>query len=190
MRRQLSRVVFIALLAIVGVVALLPQGKRIPLADGASAEVRRSGFLRALLPEAKTTINYTSPARQAGRLIIWQGPFAGPVLLIPAHRTNVFLCLYDYDVDYRLLRIDTSRPFRALLEGVTLRKILFASTWDIQEGDSADWEDLVAYLQQLSTHSFEQQSIPIPLRACGTPKSVLGRLAYQGIQPDRKGVSQ
>ena len=56
----------------------------------------------------------------------------------------VGMCVYDFDVDFRLIRIHTDRPFKPLPPGSYLQRILFTCTWEIEDG-TTNWDEALNY---------------------------------------------
>lgn len=168
-----------ALFALLGFV---PRNKHFPIGDVGNADVALMPFWRSLFPEAYTTIYYKPNQGQAAKIVLWQDIFDGPVALLSGQETNVLLCLYDYDIELRLFRINTSKPFQPLPSNSNLNKILFASTVKIEDGNAADWREVLDYLHNSSKTDFVRQSIPIWARFHQTRESILIRLKSQGIE--------
>jgi hypothetical protein len=159
----------------------LRKATSITLADGSCARAERAGFLRALFPEANTIITYKPRQGQVGAVVVWQDAFDGLVTVISGREEGVLLCLYDYDVDFRLLRIDTKKRTMSLPPGTELRSYLFNSSWEITVGRPDDWAEIVNYLKSVNPKHFKRQSLPVGVRLRDTPTSILKRLTYQHI---------
>ena len=151
---------------------LVPHSKTIPLAKGAQARVETASLLRSFRPEASCKIWYTPKSGPTGLIELWQDEFDGPMLLISSTNTNVLLCLYDYDVDMRLFRIDTTTAFRPLPPSSSINRILFTSTWDIKYGLNADWDEVEDYLRNASNSDFRKHHIPTTIRVTSKSKDL------------------
>ena len=116
-------------------------------------------------PEAYCTnwITIQKPAK-SGAIILWQDVFDGPVMLISSTNSNVLLCLYDFDVDVRLFRIDTLKQFTPLPPSSDINRILFSCTWDIRYGTGDDWQEVSNYLRAASVADFRKHLIGGSLR--------------------------
>jgi hypothetical protein len=104
------------------------------------------------------------------------------VTLLSGRDTNILLCLYDFDVDYRLLRIDMSQPFKPPASTSYLNRIVFRSDWLIEDGSAGDWQETLDYLHSVPPTVFAHQSVPLHMRLNTTPNSILKQLADQGIR--------
>src|SRR6267142_4457420 len=124
-KRSLIILVVSVVIGFLMVSAMVPSSTSVDLGARGSAFIKPATFLRSLRQEAYCTIRYEPKSGQPGTIVLWQDVFDGPTTLLPAKNTNILLCLYDFDVDYRLLRIDTSKSFRPLLTSNDLNRILF-----------------------------------------------------------------
>lgn len=182
MRRKFNlKVIFLGFLVVVIMVWVVPWSTGVPLSNGGHARITRAPFWRALFPEANTKILYKPKSGKAGSIILWQDLFDRPVFIFSGNDSNVLLCLYDFDVHYCLFRIDTSKLFKPVPTNSDLRHILFTSTWQIQDGETGDWKEVLNYLQKVPRRLFVRQSIRVGVRFNQNPESIIKRLAYQGI---------
>ena len=169
-----------ALLLLIVLSTLIPSNKNIQLGNGGHAHITKASFLRSLGNEAHSTISYQTKDGKIGKIILWQDIFDGPTLLFSASDTNVLLCLYDYDVDFRLFKISIGEAFKPLSLKSDLNQILFSCTWKIEDGTDADWMETLSYLHKVSFADFKQQSVSVGFRHFESPNSILKSLAYQG----------
>jgi hypothetical protein len=182
MRRHKSEFIFLVLFVVIFMLLLVPRSINFTLSNGGHARITPASFWRSLHPEAFSAISYQPKRGPAGSIVLWQDVFDGPVTLFSASNTNVLLCLYDYDVGFRLFRIDTSKKFKPLSPGSDLNHVLFTCTWEIDDGTPDDWKEALSYLQKVPSSSFERQSVSIGIRGSRSPDSVLRSLAYQGLK--------
>jgi len=166
------------------VLAIIPSSTSVNYGARGSAFIKPATFVRSLRQQAYCTIRYEPKSGQPGTIVLWQDAFDGPTMLLPAKNTNILLCLYDFDIDYRLLRIDTSKSFTPLLTSNDLSRILFKCDWLIGDGTTSDWQEVLTYLHEVPHRVIVHKSVPIPLRFNVTPESILKRLANQGIKLD------
>jgi hypothetical protein len=178
-RKHKWELIVLSLPIVIVLLGLIPWSKNIPLNNGSYAHITKASFIRSLLPEAYSTITYYPNNGQIGSVVLWQDIFDGPVMLIPANDTNVLLCLYDYDVDFRLFRIDMNKMFKPLSPDSDLNHILFTCTWEIDDGTTSDWQEVLNYLHNVSLNDFERQSVSVGSRH-QSPDSILKLLGYQG----------
>ncbi len=186
-KRRVARGIIISFFTLVLVyVTLAPQITKIPLGDGSDVRIRKAPFLRAIFSEAHSDIAYSPKGKNAGEIVLWQSLFDGSVTVIAARETNVLLCLYDYDVDFRLFKINTEKAFSPMALDDDLKSVLFTSSWEIQNGDFTDWQQMLDYLLKTPPALFAKQSVSVGTRFNQTPEAIVKRLARQGIRPDSK----
>lgn len=166
--------------------AVTPGCRYVPLGNAGRARATSAPFLRSVFPEANGTVYYQPKGRQAGNVTLWQGPFDGATLLVPAADTNVLLCLYDFDTCVLLLRIDTAKPFKPLTSNSLINDILFTSTWEIESGRGDDWQEVVDYLQKSSPSDFHRHLLPTAPRfgLRSNPKDLLRYMSYPGMRAE------
>jgi hypothetical protein len=140
---------------------------------------------RSIRSEAYCGIFYKPPNAQAGKVVLWQDFFDGPVMLLASTNANIILCLYDFDVDVRLFRIDTSQPFRALSQGSSINRILFFSNWDIRYGKASDWDELEQFLNSASDSRVARQLIHSGRFVISSRAKVFGALKQKNMYPDQ-----
>lgn len=173
----------VVVIAIVAAV-LIPRQSNLPIGRSGYALVKPATFLRSVFNEASTKIRIISNSGQAGEVVLWQDPFDGPSMVIPAVETNVFFCLYDFDTQYLLVRIDLARPFEAIDAQDILNRVLFSATCRVSNASSGDWNQAVAYLKAVTARDFRQQIFSTNLRSRNlrAPQVVLRALEHQGIR--------
>ena len=92
---------------------------------------------------------------------LWQDLYHGVITVVPTPDRNVILCLYEFDTDLRLLRIDRAQklmPFPTTGSSC-LSAVVCASPWDIQEARLSDWQETLSYLKKASPRSLNQQTL-------------------------------
>jgi hypothetical protein len=159
--------------------ALFSESTKIPFGGGAYTQIIKAPFFRSLFPEAFSTISYHPARGQAGTIVLWQSAFTGPVMVMPATNTNVLLCLYDYDTCFRLFRIHTDRMFKPLPPNSDIKRILFTSTWEIEDG-TTNWDEVLSYLRNVSADDFARQTVSVGFRHYSSASNLLTSLAYPG----------
>jgi hypothetical protein len=152
-------------ISIVSVVAFLLSGflrQRIDVtfSDGSFARITPASTWNSFQEGSKSTITYTSKSGQAGTVVLWQDFFHFPITVLPARDPNVLLCLYDFDVDFRLIRINTAKKFKPFLPGSILNSIVCVSPWEVRAGTTNDWEVTMDYLKKIRPSEFKRVSVP------------------------------
>ncbi len=96
---------------------------------------------------------------------------------------NTLLCLYDFDGDLRLLRVDATSSFKPLPNDSPLRFIVLASPWLIDDANSGDWQAAYKYLTELSPNAFKRRSVPDfdlgVIRMCVDKEALAKRMALR-----------
>lgn len=183
MRRRFKWIVLVLCAFIVFVfIGLVPPSKRVSFADGTKADIRSAAIWRRMFPEANAKISYAPNIGQPGAVVLWQDLFDGPAVMFQGKQQGIVFCLYDFDVYYQLLRIDTSKPFGGVDTNSPLSRILFTSSWQIQEADFDDWQEALAYLRTAPKAQFNQSSVSVGLSTFRSQKNILDLLAYQHVK--------
>src|SRR4249920_2655497 len=103
-------IVLISILA-AGLGGFTQRDINVNLGNGGFARITPSSTLGSLRAGATATIFYKPSSGQAGTIVLWEDFFEGPIMVLAADDTNVLLCLYNFDVDLRLLRINPAQNF-------------------------------------------------------------------------------
>jgi hypothetical protein len=107
---------------------------------------------------------------------------------------KTLLCLYNFDVDLRLLRIDPAKSPKPFSSESRLDAIVCASPWYIEAGTTNDWQEMLDYLKKLPSGAFKSQSVPTfdlgIISLHGSPESIQQRIEGQIGLMHRFGASQ
>ena len=104
------------------------------------------------------TIHLKSRSGKWGRIELLQGAFNAPVMVIPSNNENTFYCVYDYDVDFQLIKFDLSKPFKLATDRIVLDAIVKRSTCEVarvRKADAGDWLTACKYLDALSSSEYK-----------------------------------
>lgn len=104
-------------------------------------------------------IEIDSKSGKHARLDLFQDWSGGPTMVIPTTNENVFLCIYDYDVDFQLLRIDLSKKYRPLAASVFLKANVLHSDCEVTrvlKTDTNDWSIAVATIQRMPVRQYRR----------------------------------
>jgi hypothetical protein len=162
----------------------LPTGSNIPIGKKNYAYVKPASLIRSMRQEAFCTILCQPKGASPGKIVLWQDFCDGPVMLLPSTNANILLCFYDFDVDMRLFRVDTSQPFTALPTASSINRILFFSDWRIQYGTASDWQELQEYLSTASKRDVSRQLVHSGRFLINSQNSMLESLKYKNMYPD------
>src|SRR5690349_11664193 len=100
----------------------------LPLKDGGRVRIVPASFL-GTFRESRCLVTYTPKGGRGGTIALLETRIEWPVMVIPSTETNVLLCLYNFDMDLRLLRIDTEKKFTPFLPDSPLRFVVRESPW-------------------------------------------------------------
>ena len=164
MKLSLLGVILIAIL-----MAIIPSNTSMYLKNGNSVSLVKASFFRSFFPEANCKISYTPKTSSSATIVLWQSVFDGPILFISSTNSSALLCLYDYDVDLRLFKIDATKPYNPIKTNGELNRILFTSSCEIQEGMASDWQEVLSYLRTAQPHMYANQSASVWLRLNRNP---------------------
>jgi len=183
MRRHKWKFFIVGLALAIVMLGFVPWSKTVALSNGGYARFTPASFFNDLRleGEASSTISYQPKHGRAGKIVLWADLFDGPIMVMPASDTNVLLCLYDFDISLRLFRIDTSKEFKPLSPDNSIKRILFSSTWEIDYGTSADWEEVLNYVKNVSPSVFAHQSVPVGTFKMDTPQYILAWVGTHGV---------
>jgi hypothetical protein len=111
-----------------------------------------------------------------------------PLMVIPTTNEDVFLCIYDYDVDFQLLRLDLSKKYQPLKASVFIRANVSRSDCEVTrvlKTDADDWSNAVDTIQQMSAHQYRRGANGLELGIFSlhtTQKTLLNSLRNFGNQ--------
>ena len=83
-----------------------------------------------------------------------------PIIVMPSRDGKTLLCLYNYDVELKLLKFTPTSVCRPFPTNSVLPFIVLESPWLVEEGSSNDWRDFVDRLKQLQPAARKRQSVP------------------------------
>lgn len=134
------------------------------LSSGGRVRITPPSFWGSCLSKEGCKIVYRPRDGEAGTVTFWESsPLqlddGQPAMIIPAAGSNCLLILYDADVQYRLVKVNPSKPSTKFAEGSYLNYIILSSPWEIEEGTSNDWGEVRSYLKAVPQTTFDQQAV-------------------------------
>src|SRR5450756_40449 len=99
-----------ACLSFVFLALVMPLRTDTQLANGDLIQVRSPSALESF-NVATCSIYIKTKSGTDARIKLSQSWYDLPFMVIPSTNPGVFYCLYDYDTDFQLLKIDTNRKF-------------------------------------------------------------------------------
>lgn len=150
----------LGLVAVIVLMGFVSRSIKVPLNNGGAAQMKPASLWGSVCGAERCSINYQPKDGEAGTVLLWQDFFDRPIIVIPAPDDKVLLCLYDFDVDLRLLRIDPTKSPKPFPPKSNLDAIVCASPWCIETGTTNDWQEMLDYLKSLPSGAFKRQSVP------------------------------
>ena len=134
---------------------------KLQLRNGGSVRITPASLWNTCKADSSCKICYQMDGEEPGTVSLWQDFFDEPIIVISSNDGKTLLCLYDFDVDLRLLRFDPTRNPKPFLPQSRLDTIVCASPWYVEAGTTNDWQEILDYLKNLTPGDFSHQAIPI-----------------------------
>jgi len=175
---------FWTLALIVAFVSLvfIPRGETLKVNNGENVTIARSSIGSEIFGDAAAAISYRWKNSAKVDVVLWQDFFDGPVTIYASTNSNIAFCLYDYDVELKLIRIDSSQPFVPMGSASSISRIVFTGSCLIQEATGDDWQEFVTYLRDVKSRKPPYSSLHVSARSYSHPEAVLRMLEYQHIK--------
>jgi len=116
------------------------------LSNGGSLRVQKASFWQSI-HGASCKVLYTPSKGTPGRIELRQNLFNTPLILFSDSSSNGLLCLYDFDVDLRLIRFDPNIPFSAPPSSSYIAAIVLSSSWQAFDASITDWDYAARFLK-------------------------------------------
>ena len=148
--KSLVAIIVICAIAVVVFILLPPQAINVPLSGGGYICIKPISLLRSFLGSTSEIIYRANGIN--GDITIWQDITSRPVFVAPLPYTNSFLCLYNWDGDLRLMRINPNMGFdpASAIENDISTNVVCFSPWDVQDATIHDW----CQIESCLTNSF------------------------------------
>jgi len=162
--RNLIRV-GLGMLAIAVLLAAIPRTIRVPMKDGGQVSFVQPSLIGKFFC-SNCTIKFSPREGKTNSVELAQDTFDGPMMVVASTNTNVFICIYDFDVDLLLIRIDLSRKFEPLPPKSPLQGSLLGATCKIERVRSYESNDLYFVadaLEKMPSKQFKDQSVGLNL---------------------------
>jgi hypothetical protein len=140
-------------------VVVIHRNVRVRYKNGDWVEMKPASLYESIAGGA-CEINIRTASRE-GRIVFHQDMHDSPVLVVPAGSINVFYCIFDYDVDTQLVRIDLNKPFQPAPRKGFVRSNVIVSTCGIERverEDTAAWAVASGALEQMSAGDYRRQA--------------------------------
>jgi hypothetical protein len=126
--------------------------------------------------------SFISSKEADAKVVLWQSAFYNPITICASTNANVILCLYDNDVDLRLIKIDKNKRYTPPSSNSVISTIVVTSSCGIEEATGDDWQEFLTYLRGFSSGNRSFQSSPGVARSYRTPESILRALEFQHVK--------
>jgi len=149
-----------ALIVVLAFLGLSHRIMHVKFPNGDLVQVRPASFCAAVWG-SQCSIKYTPLNGKSGTIHLWQDFFRRPIVVIPASRSNVLLCLYEFDTGLYLLKIDANRSFEPLpaTASSALRAIVCASAWEVRDAKITDWQQALKYLKEAEPRALRRSGL-------------------------------
>jgi len=181
---KVSKVTALIILGVVAILSLMAFSHRsgaVALRNGGYVHIRPPSIW-ASIRGARCRIVYRSNREESGTIDLWQNLVHWPVAVMAATNDNALLCLYEFDTDLRLLRINLARKFKPFptANSSCLSSIVCSSPWEVEEAKIGDWQQSLARLKDTSAGSPSRQMTgPWPVAFGYNSKATLRRMEQQ-----------
>jgi len=151
-------------LIVVMLMGLIRRSTDVELSNGGFVRITPPSVWSSFLSKEGCKILYRPRDGKAGTVTFFESSIfqldnGQPALIVPVADSDCLLILYDADVHYRLVRLDTTKPFNKFPDNSYLSYIVQSSPWKIEEGTSNDWEKVCSYLTTVPQNIFNQQAV-------------------------------
>jgi hypothetical protein len=193
-RRRYLLLVMVAVV-LVGFVSISTMHRKITVAPKKGGLITiRAASLFGVIRGSRCTLAITSRTGRTGTVDLSQDYFDSPITVVPSTNDDVFFCVYDYDVDIQLLKLDLRELPQASPRSTVLGAIILATTCKIervQKGDSNDWDQAASTLEKMPVEEFRNESVSrldlIVLRAYRNKSSISASMRNFGNQGQYPG---
>jgi hypothetical protein len=161
-RLKVLVLIAVGLLSIIALMGIIHRSIDVPLSNGGSVRITPASLWRSCWSAASCKITYQPKGMEAGTIVLWQDFFDEPIIVMPAADGKKLMCLYEFDVDLRLFKIDPTKPFKPIpaTSWGCLDRILYSSTWEVEEAEIGDWQEALEYLKNLQPSAFMHEVVP------------------------------
>ena len=137
--------------------AVIPRSVTTKFPGGAWARMHSGSLIK---DNSTCEIEISTKGAKSSTVVLGQDWFDVPMLIIPSTNESVFYCVYDYDIDFQLLKFDLSQPFHALPSNNPMSAAVISATCGVErvrKVDGEDWRLVGTALQQMPSHEYKRQ---------------------------------
>ena len=148
------------LVAAVALMGLVRRSIDVPFGNGGFVRITPASLWGSCRSGADCKIFYHPSDGESGTVALWQDFADRPIVVTLAANGKALLCLYNFDVDLRLLRIDSTQNPEPFPSKSRLDTIVCSSPWHVESGTTNDWQEMSDYLKSLLSEAFKRQAVP------------------------------
>jgi hypothetical protein len=155
----------LGLLVVAVLLASISRTIHVPLTDGGYVSFLQPSLIGKFF-SSSCAITFSPVHGKINSVVLDQNVFEGPLMVIPSTNTNVFLCIYDHDTDWLMIRIDLSQKFQPLSSQNPMQGHVLGSTCQIERVrrvDTNDWYFAASALEKMPSKQFKDQSVGLDL---------------------------
>jgi hypothetical protein len=158
--RKWYLVAALSLCCFIALLGAISRQIHLRFADGGYVVIRPAS-LWGLVRSTTCEIRYYPGEGKPGDVALTANCANRPLIVAPADRKGVLLCLYDLeDMGLWLVKIDTTKAFDS--ESLTnhLNEIVRASSCKIERGERGDWFQVFEKLRGMTPDQYKAQALP------------------------------
>lgn len=148
----------IGLVVVIALIGMIHRSVEVRLSNGGFVRITPASLWGSCLFKTGCKIVYQPKDGKVGTVVLLQDSDSQLAMIMPAPDGKSLLCLYDADVVLRLMRIDPAKTFKPFPEKSYLNWIVLASSWDVEQGTTNDWQEVSEYLRTVSPDIFHQEA--------------------------------
>lgn len=156
----IAGIVVLALTVAVVLMGLIHRDVDVSLSNGGFIRITPTSLWGSCGSGAGCRIFYRSSGGESGAVVLWQDFADKPIIVVPATDGKTLLCLYNFDVDLRLLKIDPTQNPKPFPPKSRLDTIVCSSPWHVESGTTNDWQEMSDYLKSLPSDAFKRRAVP------------------------------
>jgi hypothetical protein len=173
-------------------VVFFPRSITMPMKGGYVVRIVPAPYYRIvthIVTSTKCVIYFDSSSSPSNTVELAEAYFNSPILVVQSTNVNTFWCIYDNDVDWQLLRINPTHPFRPIPKHNPIQSLVLRSTCEVErvvKADTNDWEFVAATLESMSSSQYVAASIHLPFIVT-SQKDLVTSLRHFGDQGQYDG---
>jgi hypothetical protein len=148
----------IGLVVVIALIGMIHRSVEVRLSNGGFVRITPASLWGSCLFKTGCKIVYQPKDGKVGTVVLLQDSDSQLAMIMPASDGKSLLCLYDADVVLRLMRIDPAKNFKPFPEKSFSNWIVLASSWDVEQGTTNDWQEVSEYLRTVSPDIFNQEA--------------------------------